>query len=292
MFQARRIRWVRKDIPRLERADVCRFQPFGKGSEAVFDPFLLLEEIHGETPADYSRGFDWHFHRGMESVSYILRGEMCINDSRGGQETLSAGDVQWITAGSGILHQEMPRGDFDGRMGGFQLWINLPGAQKMAPPSCQTIREDQIPLLIGKCHERIRVICGEIEGQAGPVNHRPQNILYLDVNIPACTQVLLPTSASQTVIAYVYKGSANFDRESGEVLEDRSLILFDEGDSVLVSTGAEAVRFLFLAGTPLHEPVAWRGSIVMNTEAELAAAEQELQPGTLSKEPPDLSASR
>jgi redox-sensitive bicupin YhaK (pirin superfamily) len=283
MFQPRKIRLAEKSKPTLEGAGVRLRRAFGNGSEKLFDPFLLLDDFRGDEPDDYMKGFPWHPHRGIETITYMLRGEIAHGDSLGNQGTVTAGDVQWMTAGSGIIHQEMPKGDFDGRMYGFQLWANLPREKKMLPPRYQNVKEDQIPMVIGKCHERIRVICGEVDGQRGPVQGIATDPVYLDVNVPACTQIVLPTKAGHTVVAYVYKGSANFDRESGTVMEDKSLILFDEGDSVLVSTGAEPVRFLFFTGMPIREPIAWYGPIVMNTEEELRTAYDEYQQGTFIK---------
>lgn len=283
MIQPRKIRLANKSKPTLEGAGVHLHRAFGNSSENLFDPFLLLDDFRGDHPDDYIKGFPWHPHRGIETITYVLRGEVTHGDSMGNRGTISAGDVQWMTAGSGIIHQEMPKGDPDGRMYGFQLWANLPRQYKMMPPRYRDIKDNQIPLVIGKKGEQIRVICGEVDGQQGPVRDIVIDPGYLDVSVPARTQIVLPTKVGHTVIAYVIDGSANFDRENKAVLDNTTLILFDDGDSVVVKTGVEAVRFLFITGKPIREPIAWYGPIVMNTEEELEIAFEEFRKGTFIK---------
>ena len=283
--------------PTLEGAGVRLRRAFGNG-ETAFDPFLLLDDFRSENPDEYQAGFPWHPHRGIETITYVLAGSVEHSDSLGNRGTLGAGDVQWMTAGSGIIHQEMPKGDASGRMHGFQLWANLPRALKMTEPRYQEVTPRDIPEVIDDDGTRVRVVCGDFRGVKGPVDGIAAEPTYLDVFVPPGRAKTLPVETSRHAFAYVFEGSGRFrdasdpravqledlegdtvDREIG----NRSLILFDRGDEVVVQAGEEGVRFLLVSGQPLGEPVAWAGPIVMNTQEELRQAQRELMQGTFIK---------
>ena len=281
----------------LEGAGVRLERAFGFGDTAKFDPFLLFDDFRNDTPEHYSAGFPWHPHRGIETITYVLAGTVDHGDSLGNQGTLAAGDVQWMTAGSGILHQEMPKGDADGRMHGFQLWANLPASHKMTAPRYQDITAADVPEVTEDDGTRVRVVCGEFWGRRGPIEGVAAAPRYLDVSVPPDTRRQVPVPRTHHVFAYVFAGSGTFRDASAPraiLTEDatrpdatpayeatnRSLVLFDAGDEVTVRAGEGGVRFLLISGHPLEEPVAWRGPIVMNTAEELRRAYQELTDGT------------
>ncbi len=285
--------------PTLEGAGVRLRRAFGNG-ETAFDPFLLLDDFRSENPDEYQAGFPWHPHRGIETITYVLAGSVEHSDSLGNRGTLGAGDVQWMTAGSGIIHQEMPKGDASGRMHGFQLWANLPRALKMTEPRYQEVTPRDIPEVIDDDGTRVRVVCGDFRGVKGPVDGIAAEPTYLDVFVPPGRAKTLPVETTRHAFAYVFEGSGRFrdasdpravqledlegdtvDREIG----NRSLILFDRGDEVKVTAGESGMRFLLASGKPLEEPVAWRGPIVMNTQAELRQAFVELRDGTFIRQP-------
>jgi redox-sensitive bicupin YhaK (pirin superfamily) len=284
--------------PTLEGAGVRLRRAFGFGETASFDPFLLLDDFRNENPEDYRAGFPWHPHRGIETITYVLAGSVEHQDSLGNRGAMGAGDVQWMTAGSGILHQEMPQGDPQGRMHGFQLWANLPASLKMSEPRYQDIPSKEIPEVTDDDGTRVRIICGSFWGKTGPVDGIAAEPRYLDVWVPPGQRKSLPTPASRHAFAYVFAGSGSFREASsplpvqtevvGEadaplMIGNRSLVLFDSGDTVVVQAGDEGVRFLLVSGKPLEEPIAWRGPIVMNTQEELRQAYRELQDGTFIK---------
>ncbi len=284
--------------PTVEGAGVRLRRAFGFGDTSSFDPFLLLDDFRNDNPDDYLAGFPWHPHRGIETVTYVLAGTVEHGDSLGNQGTLQAGDVQWMTAGSGILHQEMPTGDAHGRMHGFQLWANLPASLKMTAPRYQDVHSADIPEVTEDDGTRVRVLCGAFWGKHGPVDGVAADPRYLDVSIPSGTQKALPVDTHHATFAYVFEGAASF-RGASEPVEvrtesvpgttatvpaeetgNRSLVLFDTGDEVVVRSGENGVRFLLVSGEPLHEPVAWRGPIVMNTAEQLHQAYAQLRDGT------------
>ncbi len=274
---------------------------FGFGDTSEFDPFLLFDDFRNERPDDYRAGFPWHPHRGIETITYVLAGTVDHGDSLGNQGLLGAGDVQWMTAGSGILHQEMPQGDRQGRMHGFQLWANLPAAHKMTTPRYQDIPAVEIPEIIDDDGVCVRVICGDFWGKSGPVEGVAADPRYLDVSVPAGRRKTLPVETDRHAFAYVFEGSGTFrdasepfgvltekeiDQQEILVREktgNRSLVLFDSGDEVTVQANEEGIRFLLISGKPIEEPVAWHGPIVMNTKAELQQAMTELRDGTFIK---------
>ena len=286
--------------PAIEGAGVHLRRAFGFGATEDFDPFLLLDDFRNDDPAAFLAGFPWHPHRGIETITYVLAGTVEHGDSLGNTGTLGAGDVQWMTAGSGILHQEMPKGDPQGRMHGFQLWANLPAAHKMTAPRYQDIGSADIPEITEDDGTTVRVVCGEFWGKRGPVTGIAADPRYLDVAVPSGVRVTLPVETSRHAFAYVFEGSGSFRdasapqdvptekvRADGSLLEtvgNRSLVLFDSGESVTVQAGEKGIRFLLVSGEPLKEPVAWRGPIVMNTQEELRLAWAELSDGTFIKE--------
>jgi hypothetical protein len=297
-MSVRPIKEVIRTKPALEGAGVKLQRAFGFGNTTEFDPFLLLDDFRNENPDDYLAGFPWHPHRGIETITYVLAGNVEHGDSLGNRGSLGAGDVQWMTAGSGILHQEMPKGDAHGRMHGFQLWANLPASLKMTKPRYQDIAARDIPEVVDDDGTRVRVIIGDFWGQKGPVEGVAADPRYLDVSVPPGRQKRLPVERSRHAFAYVFAGSGSFRDASapravhneltgaadrGEI-GNRSLVLFDRGDEVTVQAGDEGIRFLLVSGTPLEEPVAWYGPIVMNTDEQIRQAYAELRAGTFIKE--------
>ena len=293
----RPIKRISTAVPTLEGAGVHLHRAFGFGRTDEFDPFLLLDDFRNDNPDHYLAGFPWHPHRGMETITYVLAGTVDHGDSLGNRGTLGSGDVQWMTAGSGILHQEMPRGDDSGRMHGFQLWANLPASLKMTAPRYQDVLARDIPVVTDDDGVEARVISGSFWGQAGPVEGVAASPRYLDLWVPPGVRKRLPVEQSRHAFAYVFAGSGTFrdasqplpvtteyvgDAESTDV-GNRSLVLFDSGDEIVVQAGPEGIRFLLVSGMPLAEPVAWRGPIVMNTAQELQQAFSELRQGTFIK---------
>lgn len=300
MAETRKIRKVIRSRPTIEGAGVHLRRAFGFSEVPQFDPFLMMDDFRSEDPQKYIAGFPWHPHRGIETITYMLTGEVEHGDSMGNKGVIHAGEVQWMTAGSGIIHQEMPRGDAQGRMGGFQLWANLPGSQKMMRPRYREVKSSQIPTITTADGATVRVICGEAGGVAGPVHDIVIEPEYLDVALPARSAFTHPTRRGHTAFAYVIDGRAffcgqknpfgykieearYFDMDRKPALENGDLILFEDGDQITVSTGEDAVRFLLVSGKPLKEPVAWYGPIVMNTQEELRTAFEEYRNGTFVK---------
>jgi len=300
MADVRRIRKVWKAKPTIEGAGVHLKRVFGYHEVPQLDPFLLLDDFRSNDPAEYVRGFPWHPHRGIETITYVLAGDVEHGDSLGNRGVISSGDVQWMTAGSGIIHQEMPKGDREGRMWGFQLWANLPARHKMMDPRYREVKRDDIPEATTAEGATVRVVCGEVAGVRGPVREIVTEPDYLDVSIPARSTFRHPVKAGHTVFAYVFEGEGYFDPERdpyaredvGEryfdmerpcVCGNGTVVLYGPGDTVAVSTEERPVRFLLVSGRPLGEPVAWYGPIVMNTQAELRVAFREYEQGTFVK---------
>ena len=293
----RPVKRISQAEPAIEGAGVHLRRAFGFGTTSEFDPFLLFDDFRNENPEDYLAGFPWHPHRGIETITYVLAGNVTHGDSLGNRGTLGAGDVQWMTAGSGILHQEMPKGDDRGRMHGFQLWANLPASRKMTPPRYQDVISADIPEVVDDDGTAVRIICGDLWGKRGPVEGIAADPRYLDVRVSPGRRKVLPVEVSRQAFAYVFEGSGVFRGASdpgpvrtehvnadgsfrGETAGNRSLVLFDRGDEVTVQAGPDGIRFLLVSGEPLHEPVAWAGPIVMNTQEELRQAYAELRLGT------------
>ncbi|GIX13749.1 MAG: pirin family protein [Paracoccaceae bacterium] len=296
----RPVRAIRPARPTLEGAGVHLRRVFSHGDVEDVDPFLMMDDFSNDDPARYRGGFPWHPHRGIETITYVLAGAVEHGDSLGNAGVLGAGDVQWMTAGRGILHQEMPRGDAQGRMHGFQLWANLPSALKMCPPRYQDVPSAEIPVLSDDDRgTAIRVICGDYRGIRGPVDGIAAEPCYLDISIPPGQRRSFPVATERNAFAYVFQGAADFAAASdprgvlteralpdgSEVLRreragGRSLVLFDRGDEISVRAGEEGVRFLLVSGRPIREPVAWYGPIVMNTHEEIRQALRELRSGS------------
>jgi hypothetical protein len=282
----------------MEGAGVRLHRAFGFGNTSEFDPFLLFDDFRNDRPHDYLAGFPWHPHRGIETITYVLAGTVAHGDSLGNQGRLGPGDVQWMTAGRGILHQEMPQGDEAGRMHGFQLWANLPAALKMTAPRYQEVTAADIPEIVDNDGTRVKVVVGSFWGKRGPVDGIAADPMYLDISVPPGRRKTLPVETTRHAFAYVFAGAGSFRDASapqgvltdttGEIDEapvldlsgNRTLILFDRGDEVTVQAGPEGVRFLLVSGQPLGEPVAWHGPIVMNTREELQRALSDLRNGT------------
>ena len=299
-MSVRPIRRLVKSKPTLEGAGVHLRRAFGFGTTEEFDPFLLLDDFRNDVPADYLAGFPWHPHRGIETITYVLAGTVAHGDSMGHAGTIGAGDVQWMTAGRGIIHQEMPQGDAAGRMHGFQLWANLPSALKMTKPRYQEVAAADIPEITGDDGTQVRVVCGTFWGKKGPVDGIAADPIYLDVTVSPGRRATLPVETTRHAFAYVFAGDGKFSDASEPLAvptepvgwldtspppdaDNRSLVLFDRGDDVVVQAGEDGVRFLLVSGKPLGEPVAWYGPIVMNTQQELQQAFAELHEGTFLK---------
>jgi quercetin 2,3-dioxygenase len=297
----RAVKRIVQASPHVEGAGVKLRRGFGFGDTTEFDPFLLFDDFRNENPDDYRAGFPWHPHRGIETITYVLAGNVHHGDSLGNRGNLGAGDVQWMTAGSGIMHQEMPQGDASGRMHGFQLWANLPSSLKMTAPRYQDIAAKDIPEVVDDDGTRVRVIVGDFWGKKGPVEGVAADPQYIDVSVPPGRRKRLAVETSRHAFAYVFAGSGTFrgasdprgvlteatdgtDAMTRDRTGNRSLVLFDRGDEVVVQAGDEGIRFLLVSGKPIEEPVAWYGPIVMNTKQELQQALTDLRNGTFIKE--------
>jgi redox-sensitive bicupin YhaK (pirin superfamily) len=302
-MSVRPVKQVITPKPTLEGAGVRLQRGFGFGNTSEFDPFLLFDDFRNDNPRDYLAGFPWHPHRGIETITYVLAGSVEHGDSLGNRGSLGSGDVQWMTAGRGILHQEMPQGDPEGRMHGFQLWANLPSSLKMTAPRYQDVQGKDVPEVTDDDGTRVRVVCGEFWGKKGPVEGVAADPRYLDISIPPRTQKRFTVESSRHAFAYVFAGSGKFRDASQPLpvqneltgrydppsprasadksdLANRSLVLFDSGDEIVVEAGDEGIRLLLVSGRPIEEPVAWYGPIVMNTQSEIRQAMRELQLGT------------
>jgi redox-sensitive bicupin YhaK (pirin superfamily) len=296
------IRAVKKVVPSkptLEGAGVKLRRAFGFGDTTDYDPFLLFDDFRNDRPEDYLAGFPWHPHRGIETITYVLAGTVDHGDSLGNRGSLGVGDIQWMTAGRGILHQEMPKGDQAGRMHGFQLWANLPSSLKMTAPRYQDVQGKDVPEVVDDDGTTVRVVCGSFWGKTGPVEGVAADPRYLDIFVPPGVRKVLPVETTNHAFAYVFQGSGTFRDASSpravqtdivgtgverpDFIGDRSMVLFDRGDDVVVQAGDEGIRFLLVSGKPIEEPVAWYGPIVMNTQHELRVALDELNRGTFIK---------
>ncbi len=300
MSTVRRIKKVWKSEPTLEGAGVHLKRGFGYYQVPDLDPFLLLDDFRSENPDHYLKGFPWHPHRGIETITYVLRGEVEHGDSLGNQGLISSGDVQWMTAGSGIIHQEMPKGDDKRVMSGFQLWANLPASHKMMDPRYRDVKNEQIPEIVLENGVKVRIISGKIHGTQGPVEHIITGPEYLDVTVPGGATFVHPVKRGRNVFAYVIQGEGYFDpnRDAYDhevvgtnyfdmkrscVCGDETIVHYGDGDELSVAGEKSGVRFLLISGKPIGEPVAWYGPIVMNTQDELRTAFKEYQNGTFIK---------
>ena len=300
MGTVRVIKRVWRSKPTIEGAGVHLRRGFGFSEVPMFDPFLLLDDFRSDNPSHYLKGFPWHPHRGIETITYVLRGDVEHGDSMGNRGTISSGDVQWMTAGSGIIHQEMPKGDGQGKMYGFQLWANLPASHKMMDPRYRDVKSSEIPEVTLANGTKVRIICGAVDGREGPVRDIVIDPEYLDMTVPPRSQFTHPTKRGYTVFGYIIGGKGYFcqeknpfsyevqgvnyfDTQRDPFLGNETVVLFDDGDEIMISTEDEAVRFLLVSGKPIGEPVAWYGPIVMNTREELRVAFEEYSVGTFIK---------
>jgi len=283
MSNIRKIKTLLQSQATMEGAGVHLKRAFGFSEAPMFDPFLLLDDFHSDNPEHYIKGFPWHPHRGIETITYVLHGDIEHGDSMGNRGVIESGDVQWMTAGSGVIHQEMPQGSESGLMWGFQLWANLPAAQKMMAPRYREIKAADIPEVALESGVRIKIICGEVGQVKGPVQDIVIDPQYLDITVPAETEFQHPVKPGHTVFVYVIDGNGFFDEHSSDQIHKESLVLFDAGDGIMARAGNEGLRFILVSGKPLKEPVAWHGPIVMNTEDELETAFREYSDGTFIK---------
>jgi len=296
----RKIRKVLNSKPTIEGAGVHLKRGFGFSEVPLFDPFLLLDDFRSDNPDHYKKGFPWHPHRGIETITYVLQGDVEHGDSIGNKGIISSGDVQWMTAGSGIIHQEMPKGDENGKMYGFQLWANLPSRDKMMDPRYRDVANKQIPEVKLPNDTIVKIIAGEVSGIKGPVQDIVIDPEYFDVTVPANSEFRHPTKQGHTVFAYIIEGQGDFCREKNpftyeverttyfDIQRDPfagngTIVLFDDGDEIMVFTEEQKVRFLLISGKPIGEPVAWHGPIVMNTQEELRVAFEEHKQGIFIK---------
>lgn len=300
MPETRKISKVFRSRPTLEGAGVHLRRVFANGEAGLFDPFLLLDDFRNSDREKYIKGFPWHPHRGIETITYVLTGDIEHGDSMGNKGVISSGDMQWMTAGSGVIHQEMPQGDAKGIMDGFQLWANLPRANKMIDPRYRDVKGGQVPEVTTKTGAKVKVICGALEGKVGPVKDVVVEPEYLDVTVPAGSDFVHDTARGHTAFAYVIQGRGifcneknpfayetrgvnYFDMKSDPYVADGTAVLFSDGDRITVSAQNEPVRFLLISGKPIREPIAWYGPIVMNTYDELKTAFEEFEAGTFIK---------
>jgi redox-sensitive bicupin YhaK (pirin superfamily) len=296
----RKIKKILKSKPTIEGAGVYLKRVFGFSEVPLFDPFLLLDDFRSDNPDHYLKGFPWHPHRGIETITYVLKGDVEHGDSLGNKGIISSGDVQWMTAGSGIVHQEMPKGDENGTMYGFQLWANLPSREKMMDPRYRDVANEQIPEVKLPNDTTVKIIAGEVSGIKGPVQDIVIDPVYIDVTVPANSEFRQPAKPGHTVFAYIIEGQGYccrekspftyeveginyFDIQRDPFVGNGTIVLFDDGDEILVFTEEHKVRFLLISGKPIGEPVAWYGPIVMNTQEELQIAFEEYNKGTFIK---------
>jgi quercetin 2,3-dioxygenase len=279
----RKIKRISHGIPTREGAGVHLKRIFGYHDVPAFDPFLLLDDFRNSDPKNYIEGFPWHPHRGIETITYVLEGDVEHGDSLGNKGVISSGDVQWMTAGSGIIHQEMPKGNPEGIMDGFQLWTNLPSSQKMMNPRYRDIKSFQIPEISLKNDVKIKIICGKVDNVTGPVTGIITDPEYLDITIPPGNEYIHETKEGHTVFAYIIMGNGYFSPDVFEKADNGTLILYEEGNHISIHTKDESVRFLLISGKPIGETVAWYGPIVMNTDEEIEIALNEYRNETFIK---------
>jgi len=297
----RAVKSIREAVQTMEGAGVELYRAFGFTDPSELDPFLLFDDFRNDNPKSFEKGFPWHPHRGIETITYVLEGNVDHADSLGNSGSLGAGDIQWMTSGSGILHQEMPKGNSQGQMHGFQLWANLPSELKMTDPRYQDVSGTEIPNIVEDDGTIVKVIVGSFWGKTGPVDGIAADPQYLDIYVPPGVKKTFPVDTYRKTFAYIFDGSGAFDSASiptgillekeirGEELNirdmsgNRTLVSFDTGDFVTVQAGEEGIRFLLISGKPIEEPVAWHGPVVMNTREELIQAFDELKNGTFIK---------
>jgi quercetin 2,3-dioxygenase len=293
MGDLRSVKKIIKARETVEGAGVLLHRAIGFDDPYQYDPFLLFDDFRSDTPDDFIKGFPWHPHRGIETITYVIKGDVTHEDSLGNKGTIGEGDVQWMTAGSGIYHQEMPLGDGSGRMYGFQLWANLPKIQKMIDPKYRGVLSKDIPVIKRADGINVKVIAGDYEGIKGRIEDIAINPEYYDIAIPKDTEYIQRTIQGNTVLFYIFEGSGYIETSmDGSIkhhkIENMNMVLFDDGQSVKIKTLDSGIRFLMISGKPIHEPIAWHGPIVMNTDQELQTAYDELRMGTFVKALPPI----
>jgi redox-sensitive bicupin YhaK (pirin superfamily) len=284
MSNIRKIKMVLKSQPAMEGAGVHLKRAFGFSEAPALDPFLLLDDFHSDNPDDYIKGFPWHPHRGIETITYVLHGDIEHGDSMGNRGVIGSGDVQWMTAGSGVIHQEMPLGDDKRLMWGFQLWANLPASQKMMAPRYRDIKAADIPEVELENNVRVKIVCGSINAVKGPVRDIVIEPQYLDITVPAGADFQYAVEPDHTVFVYVFSGDGFFGAPKEDRILAETLVLFDSGETIVAEAGKNDLRFMLISGKPLNEPVAWQGPIVMNTQQELETAFREFREGRFIKQ--------
>ncbi|MFW9793521.1 MAG: pirin family protein [Candidatus Thorarchaeota archaeon] len=282
MPDVRKIKTVIKSKPTMEGAGVRLKRVFGYHETELMDPFLLLDHFGSDNPEDYMKGFPWHPHRGIETITYMIEGRVEHEDSMGNKGAIGSGDIQWMSAGSGIIHQEMPQRS-EGMMMGFQLWANLPSSSKMMHPRYQDVKESQIPVVETETGAKVRIICGKLNGTCGPVTEIVTDPAYMDVTVPAGKEFIHSVQKGHTVFAYVFEGKGYFDENKERLIESDHLVLFGDGDQIVAKADSNQLRFLLVSGMPIGEPIAWYGPIVMNNREELDLAFREYREGTFIK---------
>ena len=282
MAEIRGIKTVFKSKPTMEGAGVRLKRVFGYNETDLMDPFLLLDHFGSDNPDDYMKGFPWHPHRGIETITYMIEGKVLHEDSLGNSGSIESGDVQWMSAGSGIIHQEMPHRS-NGTMMGFQLWANLPSSDKMMHPRYQDVKDSEIPEVVTESGAKVRIICGKLDGTCGPVTEIVTDPEYMDVIVPPGKEFTHFVKKGHTVFAYVFEGEGYFDQDKEKLIESDYLVLFEDGNQIIASSGEKQLRFLLVSGMPIGEPIAWYGPIVMNNREELDVAFREYREGTFTK---------
>ncbi len=283
MCTVRKIDQIFQAKPTLEGAGVHLKRVFGHAEVPTFDPFLLLDDFHSDNPEFDMKGFPWHPHRGIETVTYMIEGKVEHGDSLGNKGTIEGGEMQWMTAGCGIIHQEMPEGD-SGMLWGLQLWVNLPASHKMMKPRYRDVKAADIPEHQAESGVKVKVIAGKFAGRLGPVKDIICDPEYLDVSVPAGKKFEHHVAKGHTVFAYVLEGEGYFDPDKEKAIPRENLVLFSDGENVAIEASEKPLRFLLISGKPINEPVTWYGPIVMNTEEELKLAFEEYQNGTFIKD--------
>ena len=277
----RKIEVTLRNTPVLEGAGVKLKRVFGYPRRGFLDPFLMLDHFGSDDPVDYMAGFPWHPHRGIETVTYMIRGEMDHADSLGNKGEIKSGDIQWMTAGSGIIHQEMPI-ECDCRLNGFQLWVNLPAKNKMMDPRYQDIKSEDIPEIDWE-GTKVRIAAGTFNGTEGPVKDIVIRPTFLDFAVPPGIEQTMRVNKGHTVFVYVYEGSGFFGTKKEKRIRAGTMAKLIEGDQVFFATENTAMKFILVGGQPLNEPIEWRGPIVMNTKEELYQAFEDYHHGSFVK---------
>jgi quercetin 2,3-dioxygenase len=280
MGTMRRINKVITGQRATDGAGVRLVRVIGHNDVKEFDPFLMLDAFDSTNPEDYTKGFPWHPHRGIETVTYLIQGDIEHGDSLGNKGSILSGDCQWMTAGSGIIHQEMPKAS--NRMLGVQLWLNLPAKDKMTKPQYRDILSSKIPVIEENGH-KVHIISGSYKGKAGALQGDYVKPLFMDIELKEGNAWSLEVEKDATLFVYIVSGEGCFEQNAKEYISEKHAVLFNEGDTFYAKAYGKGIRFLLLSAKPLKEPIAWGGPIVMNTKEELNQAFKEIEYGTFIK---------